>query len=261
MDRLNWIISKATSDRKCKFTSLVHLVNEENLKACFKRLKPDKASGVDGVTKEDYQQNLDANIKDLMVRLKSKQYRPQPVRRVYIPKPGKDEKRMLGIPAIEDKVVQNNVKEILESIYETDFLDCSYGFRPGRSCHGAIKALDRCVMTKPIKYILEVDIRKFFDSVQHEWMERCLKERIVDPNLLWLIKKFLKAGVMESGQYQASDQGAQQGGPLSPLLSNIYLHYILDIWFEKVIKPKAKGYVQLIRYCDDCVPRAQGELI
>ena len=172
---LDRIRNKAAKDRKCKFTSLVHLVNERNLKTCFKDLKANKASGIDGMTKKAYEQNVDANIKGLFENLKSKRYRPHPVRRVYIPKVGKDEKRMLGIPSIESKIVQSNVKEILESIYETEFMDYSFGFRPGRNCHDAIKALDQCVMTKPINYVVEVDIRKFFDNVQVEWMIRCLK--------------------------------------------------------------------------------------
>ena len=212
MNGLDRIVSKATRDRKCKFTSLVHLVNEENLKACFMKLKANKASGIDFVTKHDYFQDFEVNIKGLVNRLKSKTYRPQPVRRVYIPKPGKDEKRMLGIPTIEDKAVQSNVKEILESIYETEFMDFSYGFRPGRSCHDAVKALDSCVMSKPINYVVEVDIRKFFDNVQHDWLLRCLQERINDPNLLLLVEKFLKAGVMESGNFLDSKVGTPQGG-------------------------------------------------
>ena len=256
---LDRIIDKAKRDSKCKFTSLVHLVNAENLKSSFSQLKEGKASGVDLVTKESYGQNLCGKIEELIVKLKNKKYRPQPVRRAYIPKVGSDEKRMLGIPTIEDKMVQSNVKEILESIYETVFLDFSYGFRPGRSCHKAIKALDHCVMTKPINYVVEVDIRKFFDNVQHDWMMRCLKERIADKNLLWIIERFLKAGVMEEGNYLESESGTPQGGVISPLLANIYLHYVLDLWFEKKIKPKARGHIEMMRYCDDFVVCCESE--
>lgn len=259
MKGLNRIADKAARDRKCKFTSLAHLVNAQNLKASFGMLKTGKASGVDGVTKETYGQNLDTNIEELVRKLKSKEYRPQPVRRVSIPKPGTDEKRKLGIPATVDKLVQINVKEILECIYETEFLECSYGFRPGRSCHQAIKALDQCVLSKPINYVVEVDIRKFFDSVQHDWMLRCLRERIADPNLLWIIERFLKAGIMDEGKYLESEQSTPQGGVISPLLANIYLHYVLDLWFEKVIKPKARGYMEMVRYCDDFVVCCQSE--
>ena len=165
MKGLDRIISKATRDRKCKFTSLAHLVNAENLKACFNSLEAGKASGIDLVTKAEYRQNLDGNIEELVQKLKSKQYRPKPSRRVYIPKVGSDEKRMLGIQCLVDKMIQNNVKGILDSIYEADFLDCSYGFREGKNCHQAIKALNNCVMTKPINYTVEVDIRKFFDNI------------------------------------------------------------------------------------------------
>lgn len=259
MKGLNRIRSKAARDRKCKFTSLAHLVSAQNLKTIFEMLKAGKASGVDMVTKEAYGQNLDANIDDLVRKLKSKEYRPLPVRRVKIPKPGTDEKRKLGIPATVDKLVQINVKEILECIYETEFMDCSYGFRPGKSCHQAIKALDRCVMSKSINYVVEVDIRKFFDSVQHDWMIRCLKERIADPNLLWIIERFLQAGVMDQGNYLESEQGTPQGGSISPLLANIYLHYVLDLWFEKIIKPKARGYMEMVRYSDDFVVCCQSE--
>jgi RNA-directed DNA polymerase len=256
---LSRIASKATRDRKCKFTSLVHLVNEKNLRQSFGRLKANKASGVDGMTKEVYGQGLDDRIKDLFQRLKTKTYRTKPVRRVYIPKAGSSEKRGLGIPAFEDKIVQMNVKGILESIFEVDFLDCSYGFRPGRGCHDAIKALNQCVMKKPINYVVEVDIRKFFDHVRRGWMMRCLQERIIDPNLLELIEGMLKAGVMEAGEVISSEQGTHQGNVISPVLSNIYLHYVLDLWFEKAFKPKGKGYMQMIRYCDDFVACFEGE--
>lgn len=257
--KLNLIAAKAAQDKRLKFTSLVHLINEANLAACYQRLKRNKASGVDNVTVDAYGAKLNENIKVLVERLKSKTYRPQPVRRVYIPKPGKDEKRALGIPTVEDKLVQMMLKQILESIYEADFLDCSYGFRPKRSCHMAVNALDKIVMTKPINYVVEVDIRKFFDTVQHDWLLRCLEERIADPNLLWLVKRCLTAGMMESGQYQATEEGTPQGGVISPLLANIYLHYVLDLWFEKKIRTQGKGYMQLIRYADDFVVCCESE--
>ena len=163
------------------------------------------------------------------------------------------EKRSLGIPAVEDKLVQLMLKKLLESIYEADFLDCSYGFRPGRSCHDAVNALDKSVMTKQISYIVEVDIKRFFDNVQHYWLHRCLEERITDPNLLGLVRRFLKSGVVEAGHYEPTKLGTPQGGVVSPLLANIYLHYVLDLWFEKKFKHQARGYVELIRYCDDYV--------
>jgi group II intron reverse transcriptase/maturase len=258
--KLNLITEKAKRDKRLKFTSLIHHINEENLVRCYQELKRGKACGIDDVTVEEYGRNLQKNIPDLLVRLKSKCYRPQPVKRVYIPKPGKPgEKRGLGLPTVEDKLVQIIVKRILEAIYEADFLDCSYGFRPHRNCLQAVDKLDKEVMSKPVNFIVEVDIRKFFDIISHYWMQRCLEERVSDPNLLWLVRKILKAGVIEEGQYQASKEGTMQGGNLSPLLANIYLHYILDLWFEKKIKPQARGYMKVVRYCDDFVVCCESE--
>jgi group II intron reverse transcriptase/maturase len=251
--KLKLISEKAKQDKKMKFTSLVHLINEENLAQCYKELKRDRACGIDGVTVEEYGQELEENLKSLVDRMKSKSYRPQPVRRVYIPKPGKDEKRPLGIPSVEDKLVQIMAKKILEAIYEQDFLESSYGYRPGRSTHTAINRLDKVVMTKPIKTIVEVDIKKFFDEVKHYWVNKGVEERVSDPNFLWLIRRFLKAGTMEEGQYTASEMGTPQGGVISPVLANIYLHYALDQWFEIGFKSSAKGYAELIRYADDVV--------
>ena len=250
---LNRIANKARQDKKLKFTSLAHHVNESNLAKCYRKLKRNKASGIDGETVEAYGVRLEERVSQLVASLKNKQYRPHPVRRVYIPKLGKNEKRGLGILCVEDKLVQIMVKEILEQIYEADFLDCSYGYRPNRNCHGAIKALDGAVMKKPTNYIVEVDIKGFFDNVNHHWLHKCLKERIKDPNFLWLIRRFLKAGVIEDGKEFDSTVGTPQGGVVSPVLANIYLHYVLDLWFERAIKPKAKGYMELIRYCDDFV--------
>jgi RNA-directed DNA polymerase len=257
--KLELIAEKARQHKKLKFTSLMHYFNEKNFALYFKALRKNKASGINGVTVQEYEANLDKNIADLVVSLKSKWYKPQPVRRVYIPKPGKGGLRPLGIPCVEDKLVQMILKELLEAIFEQDFLDCSYGFRLNRNCHMAIKELNNAIMYKPINYIVEVDIEKFFDTVDHEWLMKCLEERIADPNTLWLVRKFLKAGIMEDNQFRASELGTPQGGVVSPLLANIYLHYILDLWFEKIFKSKAKGYVQLIRYCDDFVVACESE--
>lgn len=252
--KLNLITEKARLDKRLKFTSLIHHIDESNLGQCYRELKRDKACGIDGVTVEEYGVNLKGNIEQLVIKLKSKEYKPQPVRRVYIPKAGReDELRGLGIPTVEDKLVQMMLKKLLEAIYEPDFEMFSHGFRPNRSCHTAIKQLNEEVMTKPINYIVEVDVRKFFDTVDHYWLLRCLEERVNDANLLWLVRRTLKAGVMEGREYQASESGTPQGGVVSPLLANIYLHYVLDIWFTRVINPRAKGYMQMIRYCDDFV--------
>ena len=259
-DKLEQIANKAKQDKKLKFTSLIHHINEENLALCYRELKRNKACGIDGQTVEAYGDNLEDNLKQLVVLLKTKKYLPKPVKRVYIPKPGKkDEKRGLGIPSVEDKIVQIMLKKILESIYEADFLKVSFGFRPTLNCHDAVKALNTAVMRKPINCIVEVDIRKFFDNVNHYWLQRCLEERVKDRNLLWLIRKFLKAGYVEEGRIVATEVGCPQGGNLSPLLANIYLHYILDLWFEKQVKPQAKDHMELIRYCDDFVVCCKSE--
>jgi len=240
-------------ERRPKFTSLYHHINEKNLASCFKELNANSACGIDGETVKTYGENLEANIADLVVRLKNKTYEPQPVRRVLIPNPGKAEMRPLGIPCVEDKLVQQVAKEILEAIFEPMFYSSSHGYRPGKSCHTAIKVLNKNVMAKPTNYIVEVDIAKFFDTVDHAWLMICLKERINDPNLLWLIHKILKAGIMEGGAYKASDEGTPQGGVISPILANIYLHYVLDMWYKVQIKSIIKSYTEIIRYCDDVV--------
>jgi len=250
--KLESLTLRAREDPKCKFTSLAHLLSEDFLKECFWELKRDKASGIDGVTVQEYGVNLEENLKGLVERLKAKRYRPQSVRRVYIPKPD-GSKRGLGIPTVEDKIVQMGIKKILEAIFEVDFMDVSFGFRLNRSCHDALEVLDKAMMTRPINSIVDMDIEKFFDTIDHGWLMRCLRERIIDTSLLRLIVRFLKAGVMEEGKYIEVDRGAPQGGVISPILANIYLHYILDLWFEKVIKRQLTGYAQLIRYGDDFI--------
>ena len=188
--KLSFLTLRAGENPKCRFTSLAHLLTEDSLKECFGELKRDKASGIDGVTVKGYEAHLEENLKDLVARIKAKHYRPQPVKRVYIPKPNGD-KRPLGIPAVEDKIVQMGIKKILESIYEQDFIDVSYGFRPNRSCHDALDVLDKAIMTKPVSVVVDMDIEKFFDTVDHRWMMECLRQRIADPSLLRLIARFL----------------------------------------------------------------------
>jgi len=246
------LTQRARENPKERFTSLMHLLTEDFLAECFGELERDKAPGVDGVTVKEYGANLYENLKNLMARLKSWRYRPQPVRRVYIPKLG-GKKRPLGIPAVEDKVVQMAIKRILEAIFEVDFKDVSFGFRPNRSCHDALVAVNRAVMTKPVNYVVDMDIEKFFDTVDHKWLMRCLRQRVSDSNFLRLIARFLRAGVMEEGKYYQVNRGTPQGGIISPLLANIYLHYVLDLWFEKVIRREVRGFAQFIRYADDCV--------
>jgi len=246
------IALKAKEDPKCKFTSLVHLLTEDFLKECFRELKKRKSPGIDGVTVNEYEEQLAENLADLVARLKVKQYKPQPVLRVYIPKPNGD-KRPLGIPTVEDKIVQMALKKILEAIFEQDFIDTSYGFRPNRSCHDALEEIDKIIMTAPVNFVVDMDISKFFDTVNHKQLMECLKQRIVDSNLLQLISRFLKSGIMEEGVYCETDQGTPQGGVLSPVLANVYLHYALDFWFETEVIPQLTGYAHLVRYADDFV--------
>jgi len=250
--KLSSLFVRARENPQMRFTSLAHWLTVDFLRECFRELKRNKASGVDGVTVEEYEVDLEENLKGLVERLKKKLYRPQPVRRVYIPKPTGG-KRPLGIPAVEDKIVQMGLKKILEAIYEVDFLNVSFGFRAGRSSHQALDAVNEAVMSRPVNYIVDMDIEKFFDSVDHEWMMKFLKERISDPNILRLVGRFLRTGVMEEGQCHQVDRGTPQGGILSPLLANIYLHYCLDLWFEKRVRRQLRGYARLIRYADDFV--------
>jgi len=251
--KLHRITEKARKEPGFKFTSLYHLMNEELLRGCFKRLRKDAAAGIDKMTKDRYAENLEANLSNLIDRLQRMAYIPQPVRRKYIPKPGSAKQRPLGIPCFEDKLVQAGLVRILESVYEQDFIGDSYGFRPARSGHNALKALSETVENHPINHIVEADIKGFFDNVNQEWLMRFVAHRIADKRIQRMVKRFLKAGVAEDGSVTVSDEGTPQGGVISPLLANIYLHYALDLWFEKVYLKSGTGYARLIRYADDFV--------
>ena len=236
------------------FTSLAYLIDIEWLHEAYRRTRKDGAVGVDGQDGEGYAANLMGNLQSLLDRAKSGTYRAPPVRRVHIPKAGSaTETRPLGIPTFEDKVLQRAVVMVLEAIYEQDFKDCSYGFRPGRSAHRALDSLWRQTMGMGGGWIVEVDIRKFFDTIDHGHLRDFLKRRIRDGVLLRLIGKWLKAGVLEDGCITYPDAGSPQGGVVSPLLSNIFLHYVLDDWFEREVQPRLKGRSFLIRYADDFV--------
>lgn len=250
--KLNLITEIAKGDSKCKINNAAYLLNVENLKECYSMLKRGKAAGIDGTSVEAYGQNLEENLSNLVERMKRQAYKPQPVRRTYIPK-ANGKLRPLGIPSVEDKVVQSGIARILEAIYEVDFLDFSYGFRPHRSCHQALDRLDKIIMTKPINHIIDADIKGFFDNVNHAWMMKFLGHRISDPNLLRLIARFLKNGYMEEGKVFNTENGTPQGGIISPILANVYLHYALDLWMERVIKPQCRGVVEIVRYADDFV--------
>lgn len=251
--KLRRIAEKARKDPSFKFTSLYHLMNEELLLGCFKRLRKDAAAGIDEETKETYAANLDANLSNLIERLHRMAYIPQAVRRTYIPKPGSTKQRPLGIPCFEDKLVQAGMVRILNAVYEQDFIEDSYGFRPARNCHKALIALSDTVENKRVNHIVEADIKGFFDNVNQEWLMKFLEHRIADKRMLRMVKRFLKAGVSEDGSITIPDAGTPQGGVISPLLANIYLHYALDLWFEKVYSKSCSGYARLIRYADDFV--------
>ncbi len=249
--KLHRIAEKAKTDKRCQFTSLFHLMNKALLLECFTQLKGKAASGIDNISKEQYANHLDDNLDKLVTRLHHQSYKPQPVLRVYIPKPGSEKRRPLGIPALEDKLVQSALVKILQAIYEKDFINDSYGFRPNRNCHDALRALSQTVENKPIHYIVEADIKGFFDEVDQDQLIAFLTHRIADKRILRLIKRFLKAGISEDGQHKGSERGTPQGGVISPILANIYLHYTLDLWFEKRIKANSRGYTKLVRYADD----------
>jgi len=236
------------------FTSLAHLIDIDWLHEAYQRTRKDGAAGVDGQTGKDYEANLEGNLQSLLDRAKSGTYVTPPVRRVHIPKAGSvTETRALGIPTFEDKVLQRAVAMVLETIYEQDFLDCSYGFRPGRSAHQALEALWQRTMKMGGGWVVEVDIRKFFDTIDHGHLRAFLKRRVHDGVLLRLVGKWLNAGVLEDGCVTHPEKGSPQGGVVSPLLSNAFLHYVLDEWFEREVQPRLKGQSFLIRYADDLV--------
>jgi RNA-directed DNA polymerase len=235
------------------FFSLAHHINRQWLYEAFLRVRPDGAAGVDGQTAQDYAKNLRDNLGSLLERAKSGTYQAPPVRRVHIPKGAGSETRPIGIPTFEDKVLQRAVVMVLEAVYEQDFLDCSYGFRPKRSAHQALDALRQQTMAMGGCWIVEVDIRKFFDTLDHAHLRELLRRRIRDGVLLRLIDKWFNAGVLEEGQLSVPDAGSPQGGVISPLLANVYLHYVLDLWFRDEVQPRLHGRAFLIRYADDFV--------
>ncbi len=233
-------------------TTLAHHIDEEWLREAYRRTRKDGATGIDGRTAEEYAKNLEENLRTLLDRAKTGMYRAPPVRRVHIPK-GKGETRPLGIPTFEDKVLQRAVAMVLEAVYEQDFLDCSYGFRPGRSAHQALDALHDTTTWMAGGWVVELDIRKYFDSIPHERFRDVLRQRVRDGVILRLIGKWLNAGVMEAGALHRSEAGTPQGGVISPLLANIFLHEVLDVWFHQEVLPRLRGRALLVRYADDAV--------
>lgn len=249
---LDRVRQAARKDRKAKFTALLHHVTLERLREAFLSLERKAAPGVDGVTWKQYEQELERNLQDLHQRLHRGAYRARPSRRVYIPK-ADGRQRPLGVASLEDKIVQRAVVEVLNAIYEVDFLGFSYGFRPGRSQHNALDAIATGILRKKVNYVLDADIRGYFDAINHEWMLKFVEHRIADRRVLRLIRKWLSAGVMENGTWAQSKGGTPQGATVSPLLANIYLHYVLDLWVEQWRKRHARGDVIISRWADDFI--------
>ena len=242
----------AKDDPKRQFFSIAHFITPEKMLAAFRNLRKEASAGVDGVTHEEYERDAEGNIRQLHRRLKEGKYRAQPLRRVYIPKEN-GKQRPISIPALEDKIVQKAMVEILNAIYEQDFLDCSYGFRPGRGQHQALDEMGRVICTRPTGWILEIDVTAYFDSIVREQLMEMIEKRVCDRSVLRLIRKWIQVGVIEDGRLLVSETGTGQGQTISPLLANIYLHYVLDEWFENEVKPRLRGEAHEIRFADDAV--------
>ena len=243
----------ARQRKKEKFTALLHHVTVDLLRDAFLALKRRAAPGVDGLTWQDYEAGLEGNLQDLHARVHRGTYRAQPVRRRFIPKPGSDKQRPLGIAALEDKIVQRALVTVLNAIYEEDFLGFSYGFRPGRGQHDALDALSVAICETPVNWILDADIRSFFDGLSQDWLVRFLEHRVGDERVIRLVRKWLKAGVLEDGEWSVSEAGTPQGAVVSPLLANVYLHYVFDLWALQWRRREATGNVIFVRFADDIV--------
>jgi len=249
---INRIAELAKEDPKRQFYSIAHLITVGKLYEAFRSLRKNASAGIDGVTYEQYETNVEENIRQLHQRLKEGKYRAQPLRRVYIPKED-GKQRPISIPALEDKIAQKVVVDLLNAIYEQDFLDCSYGFRPKRGQHQALDGIGRVICTRPIEWVLEIDIRSYFDSIVRSALVGLIGKRVIDGSVLRLIGKWIKVGVIEDGRLLVSETGTGQGQPISPLLANLYLHSVLDEWFESEVKPRLRGEAYEIRFADDAI--------
>jgi RNA-directed DNA polymerase len=257
LDRIAWL---SEQDSQKEFACLMHLFNEESLTACYHELDGRKALGLDRVSKEQYGVDLQMNIQDLLARMKKMAYRPQPVRKVLIPKEGKPgDTRPLGISNLEDKIVQSMTKKILESVYEPSFYDCSYGFRPGRGCHDAIKDLQQHLYQKEVGVVIDIDLGNFFGTIDHKMLQDILERRIKDFRFIRYIVRMFKAGILSDGELKTSAEGVPQGSICSPVLANIYAHHVIDEWICDEIKPYIRGEVRLFRYADDAVICCENE--
>ena len=252
--QLSQIAKKAKLDRTVRFTSLAHLLTPEFLTETWGMMNRRAASGIDGESTEQFESELKQRVEEICAQLRAGAYRAPAVRRVEIPKgPGKTGTRPLGIPTVADRLLQRAVARIIEAVFEADFLDCSYGFRPGRNPHHALQALRMQIVSKKVNHVFEADIRSYFTRISHQWLRKMVAHRIADPAILKLIGKWLKAGAMVDGAFISTEEGTPQGGPISPVLSNIYLHFTLDLWFEKKFKAQCQGEAYLVRFADDFV--------
>jgi len=250
---LEGVAAKARADKKLVFTSLAHHVTRKLVKESLNHIPLGTAPGIDGVDVGTARETFDQWIEGMETSIHRKSYKAPAVRRVWIPKPGKTEKRPIGVPCVADRALQRSVANVLSAIYEEDFLNCSFGGRPGRGQHNALLTIDKIIMKQRVNWVLEADLKNFFGSLDHGWLLRFVEHRVGDPRILSLIRKWLKAGVMEDGEYERSEIGVPQGGSISVLMSNVYLHYVLDLWFEIAIKPRLEGECYLIRYIDDFI--------
>jgi group II intron reverse transcriptase/maturase len=250
---LERIAAKARNETKLRFTSLAHHITGERVWRDLNQIPSRSAPGVDGQTVAEAKKDFDTWIGPMLEAVHRQGYPAPPIRRVYIPKPGKQEKRPLGVPCVSDRALQRSTAEVLSAIYEQDFLSCSFGGRPGLGAHHALATLNEVIAGSKVGWVLEADLKNFFGSLDHGWLLRFVEHRVGDPRLISLVRRWLKAGILEDGELHPNEEGTPQGGSISVLLSNVYLHYVLDLWFERVVRPRLRGEAYLVRYIDDFV--------
>jgi RNA-directed DNA polymerase len=250
---LERIAAKARKEPRLRFTSLAHHITRERVWESLCHIPTNSAPGVDGQTVSEAKAEFDTWIASMLEGVHRKGYPAPAIRRVYIPKPGKQEKRPLGVPCVADRALQRTTAQVLSAIYEEDFVSCSFGGRPGLSAHNALATLNEVIAGGKVGWVLEADLKNFFGSLDHQWMLRCVEHRVGDPRVISLIRRWLKAGILEDGELHANEEGTPQGGSISVLLSNLYLHYVLDLWFSRVVKARLQGEAYMIRYIDDFV--------
>lgn len=251
--KIDEIAAKALKEPNLVFTSLAHHITKESIWESMKHIPNDTAPGVDGIDAETAKNSFNAWIDEMITSIHRQSYKPPAVRRVWIPKPGKEEKRPIGVPCVADRALQRSTARVLNAIYEQDFLTCSFGGRPNRNAHNALASLNEIVGCRKVNWVFEADLKDFFGSLDHGWLLKFVGHRVGDERIVSLIRRWLKAGVMENGKIETSEAGTPQGGSISVLLSNVYLHYVLDLWYERVVKPRLRGESYLIRYIDDFI--------